>query len=162
MRRRHLPRLLLAGLLLLLGGCAHTYALELQGQAPPGGQVGLSYWAQPEGAVIPAQRPGTPVATDAQGGFTVVSRTEIRPHGFTIPGPPPYLTLDVHVAGPLCVIVPTTGIWETVRSRFVALPPLRALTPGETAYELPVPGLPAPLRVLRRAPEQESCVPPGG
>jgi len=145
---------------LLGGGCAHTYSLELAGQAVPGARVGASYWAQQAEEVIPQQQAGAAVDADAQGAFTVVSRTEIQPQGFTIPGPPPYITLDVTGPLPLCVVVPTAGIWDNARQRFVVLPALRALTPEEVAYELPVPGLSAPLKVLRLDPAQGSCVPP--
>ena len=151
---------LLAALALLAAeGCTHTYALRMQGRAVPGSKVQASCWSQGADGKAPLQQAGRSTVADEEGRFVVESVTVLD-----FAGPPSHLVLEVSGLGPtpLCVIVPTRGLWKDEILHTIELPPLRSLAPEETTYELPAPGLPDSLKVVRKDPDKERCITPGG
>ena len=137
-------------------GCTHTYALRLEGKTAPNAQVKASHWVQARDREAPRQQEGPPVTADEQGDFSVLSATVLD-----FAGPPPHVVLEVRGAEalPLCAVVPTVGLWNADEAqRTIALPPLRPLAAGEVSYELTVPGLPGPVKVMRLDPDKERCV----
>lgn len=142
----------------LLSGCTHTYTLNVQGVASPGSKVTASYWAQPRSRATPRQLTGRSTVADAQGRFTVESRTVLD-----FAGPPNHVVLEVDGLGPfpLCVILPTDGVWQDEERVSLTLPALQAMEGPEPVRKLVVGGLKAPAQVVRRNPDEPSCVAPG-
>ncbi len=142
-----------------LPGCTHTFGLTLEGKAAPRARINASHWVQPRDHEAPVQRPGRTAVAGPDGRYTVESVTVLD-----FDGPPPHVTLEVTGVGPdpLCVIVPTEGLWVARDRVHVSLPELRPLAPGEITYELPVAGLTEPIKVLRKDPSAAHCAAPGG
>jgi len=152
--------ILLLGLAAMLGACTHTYALRVRGTAAAGSRVSASYWAQPEARAAPRQVPGRSTLAGEDGRFALQSKTVLD-----FSGPPPHVVLEVDKLGPfpVCVIVPTEGLWTNGDEATVDLEPLRALDGPAPAYEIGAKGLSGGVRVrvVRRNPDKPSCVAPG-
>jgi hypothetical protein len=146
-------------MLMVVAGCTHIYQVKVQGKAAPGSEVQLSRWAQPKDHAPPLQQAGQSGKADDQGNFELESKTVLD-----FAGPPPFLTLELTGLDPrpVCVVLPTEGLWPDEESKTLLLPALRPLVPEEVGYDLAAPPLAKPLKVLRRDPTRDRCLMPGG
>lgn len=150
--------LLFLGPFLASTGCTHNYILQVSGKAQPGSRIKLSYWTQTDRGVAPIQKPGRTAVADENGQYSLHSKTILD-----FKGPPSHITMEMQDSekNPVCVILPTGGLWQDSSQKKISIPGIRPLEPDEKTYELPAKGLSEKIKVIRRDPEAKYCVSPG-